>query len=217
MTLTLHIILSVRLVALIVMHHLHHLQQILLAQLRQSLSQLLHIDIPVLTLPRPLLLRTRSRRSHTSTIAPSFITYRPTLPQRLQQLTLRIPKSNLVHTLIPLATLEVQIMRQDLLATLRAANGRERDLHVEFSPALLTDGERRLAEGLALALGAEAIVEDVGDFLEAVGGHLVAIGGLKVDVDGPGAHGDVFDFWRVRGDVLLGDKLDGAFDLGEQG
>ena len=195
------------------MHHLHHLQQILLAQLRQRLSQLLHIHIPVLTLPWPLLLRTGRRRCCSrSTIAPRLVAHRPTLPQRLQQRTLRIPERHLVHTLIPLPTLKVQIMRNNLLPTLRAPDRRERDVHIELSPALLADLEGRLAEDLTLAL-AKGLVQDVGGLFVAGGGHLVAVGVLQEDVDGPGAHGVAFGFGGVGGDVLLGDELNGAFDL----
>jgi len=43
--LTLQIILGVRLLGLVVMHHLHDLQQVVLLQLRQRFRQLLHVDV----------------------------------------------------------------------------------------------------------------------------------------------------------------------------
>jgi hypothetical protein len=45
--LTLDVVLSVRLAGLVVVHHSNHMQQVILAQLLQTVGQLLHVDVLV--------------------------------------------------------------------------------------------------------------------------------------------------------------------------
>jgi hypothetical protein len=192
------------------MHHLHNLQQVLLAQLRQRLRQLLHIDIAVLALAHFLLLGLPGRRRARNPIAlrrsSSSIANIPTLPQRIQQRTLGVAERNIVRALVALL-LEIEVVRERVLAVLAEADGREDDLHVELAPAFLVDAEGRAAELLAHALGAEAVVEDVGCFLVAGGRQLVAVGAHEEDLDVPAAHGDAFHF----GGVIAG--RDGVSDV----
>lgn len=184
--LTVDVILSVRLVALVVVDHLHNLQEILLAELRQRLGQLLHIHIAVRTLAHLLLLRLTGSRSASDAVGFGLVAHATALPQRIKQRALRIPECDIMRALIALL-LEVEVVGEDLVARLGCADGREGDLHVELAPSLLVNGERRAAEGLAHALGTEGVVEDVGGFLEAVRRQLLAFGAEEEDANVPAA------------------------------
>ena len=146
------------------MHHLHNLQQVLLAKLGQCLGQLLHVHVPVLVLANLLLFRLSRSAGNAVRLGRRFANI-AALAQRIQERALGIPEGNVVCAFVAVL-LEVQVVRKSLLARLRRANGRELDLHVELSPSFLVDGEGRAADGLAHALGSEGVVENVGRFLE---------------------------------------------------
>lgn len=89
-----------------------------------------------------------------------------------------------------LLLLEVQVMRQLLVAALGVADRRERDQHVELAPALLLNVEGRLPDDLLLTR-TEGLVENVGCPVEALGFNVFAVGADEVDVDRPFAHRDL--------------------------
>jgi hypothetical protein len=97
-----------------------------------------------------------------------------------------------MRTLV-LFLLEIEIMTQHLLPSLRLAHRRQMDHHVELAPPLLADLERRTLERLLGAL-AEGLVEMVDRFFEARRRQVVAVGADEVNGDGPLAHGKTFDF-----------------------
>ena len=111
-----------------------------------------------------------------------------------------------MRALIPLL-LEVEIMLEHLIAALRIAGRRERDLHVELAPSLLLDLERRALQGLLHAL-AKRFVEDVGGFFVAVGRDVFAVGAHEIDGDFPAAHREAFDFcWFIAEHVRVSGRL----------
>lgn len=140
--LTLDIILGVRVITLIIMHHLHDMQQIILAQPLQTFSQFLHIDLCLSSL-LPLLAGSTLCGTPTvdgsSSWASGGITDGSALAQTVDEFGFGIAEGERVKGLVAFGA-EVQIM-EDCLFALGLGVWGQGDLHVEFAPALLGDAE----------------------------------------------------------------------------
>jgi hypothetical protein len=106
------------------MDHLDHVQQIILSQLNQTFSQLLHIDSS--SNPLPLLLR--------SLFAILVTRNRATFTEKINERGAWVLEGNNVLCFVP-ALGKVKVMVEGVLPTF--LGGVEVNSHIEFSPALI--------------------------------------------------------------------------------